>query len=159
MHKPGDTYSDWKKLEPLPNYANHLVEAGDKLVVISDGNSAFPVLGEIVQVAYKRSESDDCVQIISNRHSESQGCYAVRLAKLPSNYSNMSLIKDFALIFKGEPEKTFQKAGITDAHDVLTEEGSQVFLSWMLKKHGEEFKKEVADEILDQRKKQEKEDQ
>lgn len=50
-----------------------------------------------------------------------------------------NLKQAFASVFKGEPQKSFKKAGVTDASDVLTEDGKSVFLSWLLKKHGEEF--------------------
>lgn len=61
----------------------------------------------------------------------------------------MSKITDkFTLTFKKEPEKTFLKAGIIDNTDLLTTDGQSIFLSWLLKKHGEEFKKDVVDDLL-----------
>lgn len=61
---------------------------------------------------------------------------------------NMSLLEKAALAFKKEPEKSFRKAGVTNGDDILTDEGTKVFLGFLLKKHGEEFKKEVVDPIL-----------
>ena len=62
----------------------------------------------------------------------------------------MNLKEKFALAFKSEPEKSFREAGITDSNDLFTPDGQIIFLSWLLKKHGEEFKKEVVDPILDE---------
>ncbi len=61
----------------------------------------------------------------------------------------MDIKEKFALAFKSEPEKTFRKAGITNGDDFLTSEGQNIFLSWLLKKHGEEFKKEVVDLLME----------
>ncbi len=66
---------------------------------------------------------------------------------------NMDIKEKFQLAFKAEPEKSFRKAGVTNGDDYLTEDGQKIFLSWLLKKHGEEFKKEVVDELLQEEKK------
>lgn len=67
--------------------------------------------------------------------------------KLKNN--SMTNIKEkFTLAFKKEPEKSFRKVGITNGDDFLTEDGMQIFLGWLLKKHGEEFKKEVVEDLL-----------
>lgn len=75
--------------------------------------------------------------------------------ELNVNYQDLKLInkkmniKDsFTLAFKKEPEKSFRKTGITNGDDFLTEDGQKIFLSWLLKKHGEEFKTEVVDDLL-----------
>lgn len=60
----------------------------------------------------------------------------------------MSLIEKVKLALKGEPEKSFNKAGITDSNDMLTSEGKDVLLNWLLMKHGTEFKTDVVDPIL-----------
>ena len=66
-----------------------------------------------------------------------------------NNKKNMSTIKNkFTLMFKSEPEKTFRKAGITNGDDFLTEDGQNIFLSWLLKKYGADFKTEVVDELV-----------
>ena len=66
----------------------------------------------------------------------------------PNNINKMNIKEQFVLAFKSEPEKTFRKTGITNGDDVLTEDGKSVFLSWLLKKFQDDFKKEVADELL-----------
>lgn len=39
------------------------------------------------------------------------------------------------------------KAGITNGDGVLTQEGQEVFMTWLLQKHGAEFKTEVVDKL------------
>jgi len=66
----------------------------------------------------------------------------------------MASLKDsFNLLFKPEPQRSFQKAGVTDGNDVLTSDGQTVFLSYLLRKHGADFNTEVVQEILKQREK------
>lgn len=87
---------------------------------------------------------------------ESTGNTSTNLEVISSvNKSIMTNIKEAVrLAFKGEPEKSFIKAGVTDSNDVLTADGQVVFISWLLKKYGSDFKKEVVDIILaDQEKK------
>lgn len=69
--------------------------------------------------------------------------------ELITNKSNMSNLKEkFVQIFLSEPEKSFRKAGITNSDGILTEEGQEVFLTWVLKKYGPEFKTDVVDPLL-----------
>lgn len=65
-----------------------------------------------------------------------------------------SLVKKFQSLLLPEPEKTFRKAGVTNESDALTNEGHELFLAFLLKKHGTEFKTEVVDVLV----KEEKED-
>lgn len=73
---------------------------------------------------------------------------------LTINNKCMDLKEKFLTSIKKEPQKSFRKAGITNGDDLLTEDGKQVFLAWLLEKHGSEFKSEVVDELL----KEDKED-
>lgn len=66
------------------------------------------------------------------------------------------LIEKAKLIFKSEPQRSFQKVGVTDAQDNLTEEGKDLLLNWLLTKNGDEFKKAVVDPILEEEKKEKK---
>lgn len=62
---------------------------------------------------------------------------------------NMASLKEkMALVFKGEPEKSFIKAGVMNTDETLTPDGNAVFMAWLLKKNGADFKKEVVDPIL-----------
>ncbi len=62
--------------------------------------------------------------------------------------STMTLIEKAKLAFKGEPEKTFIKAGILNADESFTTEGKALFNEFLLKKFGTEFKTAVVDPIL-----------
>ena len=68
----------------------------------------------------------------------------------------MNIKEKFVLVITPEPKKSFRKANITDGDDILTEDGTKVFLTWLLhNKYSEEFKKDVVDEILKDEKKKE----
>lgn len=51
-------------------------------------------------------------------------------------------------ITMSEPEKTFRKAGIIQESGELTIDGRDLFISFLLKKFGDEFKKDVVDVVL-----------
>lgn len=68
-----------------------------------------------------------------------------------SNKTMPNLKEKFLLAITAEPMKSFRKAGITNGDDLLTEDGEKVFLSWLLTKNQEEFKKEVVDQILEEK--------
>ena len=69
---------------------------------------------------------------------------------------NMNIKEKFNQLFLKEPEKSFRKVGITDESDILTEDGQNIFLSWLLKQKGEQFKKEIVDKLLEEDKKEDK---
>jgi len=60
----------------------------------------------------------------------------------------MDLKEKFVLATTPEPHKSFRKTGITNGDNLLTDEGTQVFLGWLLNKYGAEFKTEVIDGML-----------
>ena len=68
--------------------------------------------------------------------------------ELISNKTEMNLKESFAAVFKQEPQKSFNKAGITDSNDTLTSDGQAIFLSWLLQQNGDAFKTAVVDPIL-----------
>lgn len=70
--------------------------------------------------------------------------------------NSMDIKEKFTLAFKKEPEKSFRKAGITNGDDFLTEDGQLIFLGWLLKKHGDEFKTDVVDGLLEDQEKDKK---
>lgn len=65
-----------------------------------------------------------------------------------NNIINMNIIQKFSMMLKGEPEKSFFKAGITNSDYTFTNDGKEIFLQWLLKKNGELFKTEVVDGLL-----------
>lgn len=62
--------------------------------------------------------------------------------------SQKSLAEKFALLFTKEPYKSFRKVGITNGDDVLTSQGANIFLTWMLNKHADEFNTDVVAKLL-----------
>lgn len=61
----------------------------------------------------------------------------------------MTLLEKFALSFTKEPQKTFRKLNITNGNDMLTGEGANIFLTWLLQnKHADEFKKNCLDKMV-----------
>ena len=65
----------------------------------------------------------------------------------------MNYKEKFILLAKKKPEKSFRKAGILDGNDIITQEGLEMFCTWLLQTKGEEFKKEVVDKLLADKKK------
>ena len=61
----------------------------------------------------------------------------------------MDLKEKFLLALTTEPKKSFRKTGITNGDDMLTGEGQNIFLTWLLhNKFADEFKKDVVDGLL-----------
>lgn len=60
----------------------------------------------------------------------------------------MNLVEKFALAFKTEPEKSFIKAGIMNPDSSMTDDGKELFMTYLLKKNGGDFKTTVVDPIL-----------
>ena len=73
---------------------------------------------------------------------------------LANNKNNMNIKEKFITAFLSEPEKSFRKTGLTNGDGFLTEDGQEVFLGWLLKQNGAQFKTDVVDDLL---KEQEKE--
>lgn len=82
---------------------------------------------------------------------KNNGCSCTKewtLVDTANNYTNMNLKEKFALAFKGEPEKSFIKAGVMNIDETLTSDGQAIFLAYLLKKNGDDFKATVIDPIL-----------
>ncbi len=123
------------------------IEVGDEFVVpegiCSSGQKVRVIRIEINsdgEPVIHYNNGDNCY---SREHLES-----IRKILGVKNNKNMNIKESFTLAFKKEPEKSFRKTGITNGDDFLTEDGMKIFLSWLLNKHGIEFKKEVVDGLL-----------
>lgn len=70
----------------------------------------------------------------------------------PSSLNKPSLMTNLITTFKGlftsEPQKTFQKAGVTDSNGTLTPDGTVVFMAYLLDKNDADFKATVVDAII-----------
>ncbi len=76
-----------------------------------------------------------------------QECFELVESSISNNII-LNMKEKFAQMFLAEPEKSFRKAGITNSDGMLTSEGKDIFFTWLLRKYGEEFKKEVVDVLL-----------
>lgn len=65
-----------------------------------------------------------------------------------ANNKSMNLQERVAIAFKGEPEKSFIKAGVMNIDGTLTVEGREVWTAFLVKKFGDEFKTTVIDPML-----------
>lgn len=116
----------------------------EKYVVTGNSCGHDRDIGSIVTVAKKRASG-------GFYYAENPAWFinAQDVKKITTTKStSMELTKKFALVFKAEPQKSFIKAGITDANDILTSDGQAVFLAYLLKQNGDAFKKDVVDPIL-----------
>ena len=125
------------------------MQPGDKVKVIGNRTSSNFVGMEMVLVDRPKSNSSgyeywNVLDIDGDKHQ----IYETDLQLINKKNKEMTIKEKFTLAFKAEPEKTFRKAGIINGDDFLTEEGQLIFLSWLLKKYGEEFKKEVVDDLV-----------
>lgn len=85
------------------------------------------------------------------------GAYSAYDLELINNNIIMNLKEKFVLALTSEPKKSFRKAGITNGDDMLTEEGTGIFLTWLLhSKYAEEFKKDVVEGLLEEKEKETK---
>lgn len=119
-----------------------MFKIGDKFKVMNNSCSHDAKIGSIIT---KTGERDG----MSFNYKDSwyiNHCDVELIEEFKNNKIKMK--EKFVLAFKSEPEKSFRKAGITNGDDFFTEDGQKVFLSWLLKKHGAEFKVEVVDELL-----------
>lgn len=122
---------------------------GDKVRRLGAGGSNGSVRpGDIVTIAYYTGSGTLRVLEDTARVSHSEKYYELVESTSKNTILMASLTSKFALAFKGEPEKSFIKAGVLDEKEQFTTEGRQVFEQWLLKKYGNDFKKEVIDPIL-----------
>lgn len=95
-------------------------------------NIVWPLEGSCVEDMQGKGVYTDSLEMVSNSKKD----------------KDMDIIQQFRLSMKGEPEKSFIKAGIMDINENLTNDGKQLFIEWLLKENGDQFKKEVVDPIL-----------
>ncbi|MFZ8805964.1 MAG: hypothetical protein ACO2PO_23715 [Candidatus Calescibacterium sp.] len=92
-------------------------------------------------VAWENKEAD--VKIISKKSKKWSKLIKEKI---------MDIKEKFLTLFTQEPYKSFKKAKIVDEKNMLTNEGTEVFLNWLLMKYADEFKKEVVDKLLQEQK-------
>jgi hypothetical protein len=127
---------------------------GDRVRVVK--NSYF---GNIGVVGHREQENIGTIHHISRIDKNSnwpiktleKGQFVeqdLELITANNNNTFMATLKEkFISAFLTEPEKSYRKSGITNGDGVITDEGQQVFLTWLLKANPS-FKTEVVDAIL-----------
>lgn len=132
-----------------------MFRVGDKVNLIDNKNfNSIPVgkQGTII-------ESGIGINTVDFGYGTYQSVYNSQLA-LTNENKTMNIKEKFILAITPEPKKSFRKVSITDGDDVLTEEGTKVFLTWLLhNKYAEEFKTDVVDGILKEEKCEKKEEE
>lgn len=73
----------------------------------------------------------------------------------PNKKKPMSMLTKFSNLFTSEPTKSFRKAGIVNSEGFLTNDGTQLFVNWLLKVNGEQFNTEVVQPLLADKKTEE----
>ena len=135
------------------------MQVGDRVQRVKDNHQGFYPgdRGVIINIKAPTPQSNYNNRILSvdvrmdKDGLNSYGNDSINLEVISSNSTTkmtMTLKDKFALVFKGEPEKSLIKAGIMNADESLTNEGRELWTAFLVKKFGNEFKKEVVDPIL-----------
>ena len=148
----------------------NMFKIGD-IVRVTDGGISPSYLngdvGEIVGYCYPNSDGTIGCYYRSNGGIEAK-IYSVKFGSYVTsiilNENQIELInkpmnikEKFAIALLPEPNKSARKIGILDGDNLLTDEGSKIFLSWLYQKNAEDFKKEVIDGLLKEKQGEEKE--
>lgn len=122
-------------------------KVGDKVRCHYNDNGSGHYVGEVGEIT--------CTTAGSSRHpyNTSFACGSTfgdhELELINDNpVDNMNLLERAKLAVKGEPEKSFIKAGVMDINESLTNEGRELWTLWLVRKFGADFKKEVVDGLL-----------
>ncbi len=127
------------------------MKVGDKVQCLSEKSTNYKQVGEvtciegdIISVKYPDGDTGKG----KSKYYKLTSCNPIH--KVQSTI--MGLTDKFLLGIKAEPQRSFRKAGITNGDDLLTSEGTQVFLAWLLKENEDAFKTEVVDPIIEEMK-------
>lgn len=75
-----------------------------------------------------------------------------------NQFTNMNLTDRMAVVFKGEPQKSFIKAGILDSSEIPTDDGVKLIIAYIIKNDvnsiAASFKKDIVDVILAEQEKE-----
>jgi hypothetical protein len=137
-----------------------MFNVGDRVQAISapDHNSSY--IGKVGVVA--QINSNRTARLLINVHFDGYGTYWCEKESLKiisstatTKVTNMSIISQFKNILRSEPNKTFVKIGILDDKEVLTQDGKDLLLNYLLSKNQDDFNTTVAQPILAEQLKEE----
>jgi len=88
-------------------------------------------------------------------HSDTDGIWPLQdYVNSLTTIKTMNIKEKFILAITPEPQKSFRKAEITNGDNILTDDGAKIFLTWLLEKNADAFKKEVVDDLLKEKDKE-----
>jgi len=116
---------------------------GDEVEVVWDDKGSFKYIGKTGKISNIYDNDFYCYQL---------DCFSCAFCEKELKLKTMNIKEQFTLSIIPEPQKSFRKVGITNGDNILTDEGLKVFSSWLLNKHAEEFKKDVVDDMVNEKK-------
>ena len=137
-----------------------MIKVGDRVKILSGSRSGSRSSGykdgDIVDVLCVQgdyifiSTNGDGARCNCGKHNWVIESYQYTLVEesIISNKKELNMKEKFITMFLSEPEKSFKKAGITNGDGMLTSDGQSIFLSYLLKEKGNDFKTAVVDELL-----------
>lgn len=130
------------------------MKIGDAVKCICETSTNYKRIGEVVHV------SSDYLEVRYDDGELGKGkikYYVITCNPINKVVSKIMGIKEtFLRGLMSEPQKTFRKAGITNGDNLLTQEGTEVFLNWLFQKNSDAFKTEVADVIVTEQQEEKK---
>ncbi|MHA1304350.1 MAG: hypothetical protein ACTSPI_11685 [Candidatus Heimdallarchaeaceae archaeon] len=143
----------------------NIFKKGDRVRCIADDNNCISIGSEGTITCFDNNMGGRKMAQINwdnynynyNDNHYNYNLWIDEIELVSNNNKTMNLKEKFIVAITSEPKKSFRKAHITDGDDLLTEEGQQVFLSWLLHdQYAEAFKKEVVKPLLEEEKKEDK---
>lgn len=128
---------------------------GDKVRCVYNDNGSGRFIGKIGRITYV-GDSSSHPYAIDFAPGYSFGKNEIELYDKKTN--NMNITSKLAIIFKGEPQKSFIKAGIIDTSEIPTDDGIKLLVAYIIKNDlagiATGFKKDVVDPINDENNKE-----
>jgi hypothetical protein len=118
-------------------------KVGDRVKVL-DAQYDTHLIGTICTIC----DVENGIKVVGSYGAWNNNTNKLELVEESINNKELNMKEKFITMFLSEPEKSFRKAGITNGDGMLTDDGVKMFMTWMLKKNGLDFKAEVVDELL-----------
>ena len=148
--KPGDIFEVTDKLNCSCGNFKETKHGNNKYIKMLTSYPEAPRY-EILDDKLNKTNSCSCGSIMTKG-----GLIAYKPYK--SSFTMDSIKSAFVNLFTTEPAKSFKKASIINGDNLLTPEGTEVFINWLFNKPENQtgFNDEVVQPILTETKKQEK---
>jgi hypothetical protein len=123
-------------------------KVGDRVVVTKPDSYKIGQTGTVAGLSVENGYTVAVVNMDNGSVGERWYFTSIKMIKQGNSMANMTLVQKMKLALKSEPEKTFQKVGITDEKDELTADGTVLFHNWLFEKSKAEFNTTVAQPLL-----------